>query len=86
MQQFVCEMLAGVLSLSEDQRLALDVGSQLDAVGLDSLMTMELFGGLGRGLDLEIAADWFESIPSLAEIAAVLVERLEEVANARDAS
>jgi len=86
MQQFVCEMLAGVLGLSEDQRLALDVGSQLDAVGLDSLMTMELFMGLGRDLDLDIAADWFESIPSLAEIAAVLVERLEEVASTRDAS
>jgi acyl transferase domain-containing protein/NADPH:quinone reductase-like Zn-dependent oxidoreductase/acyl carrier protein len=86
MQQFVCETLAGVLSLSEDQRLALDVGSQLDAVGLDSLMTMELFVGLGRDLDLEIAADWFESIPSLADIAAVLVERLEEVASAGDPS
>ena len=85
MQQFVCETLAGVLGLSEDQRLALDVASQLDAVGLDSLMTMELFMGMGRDLDLEIAADWFESVPCLAEIAEVLVERLEEAASARDA-
>ena len=81
MQQFVCETLAGVLGLSEEQRLALDVGSQLDAVGLDSLMTMELFMGLGRDLDLDIAADWFDSVPSLAAIAAVLVERLEEAAS-----
>ena len=86
MQQFVCDTLAGVLSLSEDQRLALDVGSQLDAVGLDSLMTMELFMGLGRDLDLEIAADWFESTPSLADIAAVLVERLEEAVSEGDDS
>lgn len=86
MQQFVCDTLAGVLGLSEDQRLALDVGSQLDAVGLDSLMTMELFVGMGRDLDLEIAADWFESVPSLADIAAVLVERLEEAVGEGDVS
>jgi hypothetical protein len=43
---------------------------------------MELFMGLGRGLDLDITADWFDSIPSLAAIAAVLVERLEEAASA----
>jgi len=82
MQQFVCDALAGVLGLSEEQRLAIDIGSQLDGVGLDSLMTMELFMGLGRGLDLDITADWFDSIPSLAAIAAVLVERLEEAASA----
>ena len=86
MQQFVCETLAGVLGLSEEQRLALDVGSQLDAVGLDSLMTMELFMGLGRDLDLDIAADWFDSVPSLAAIAAVLVERLEEAASTAEDS
>jgi acyl carrier protein len=82
MQQFVCDALAGVLGLSEEQRLAIDIGSQLDEVGLDSLMTMELFMGLGRGLDLDITADWFDLIPSLAAIAAVLVERLEEAASA----
>jgi acyl carrier protein len=82
MQRFVCDALASVLGLSEEQRLAIDVGSQLDEVGLDSLMTMELFMGLGRGLDLDIAAGWFDSVPSLAAIAAVLVERLEEAASA----
>jgi acyl carrier protein len=81
MQQFVCDALASVLGLSEEQRLAIEVGSQLDEVGLDSLMTMELFMGLGRGLDLDIASDWFDSVPSLAAIAAVLVERLEEAAS-----
>ncbi len=86
MQQFVCDTLAGVLGLSDEQRRTLDPGSPLDAVGLDSLMTMELFMGLGRDLDLDIAADWFESVPSLADIAAVLVERLEEATNARDTS
>ena len=86
MRQFVCDALAGVLGLSEEQRSALDVESQLDAVGLDSLMTMEFFMGMGRDLQLEIAADWFESGPSLADIAAVLVERLEEAANARATS
>jgi acyl transferase domain-containing protein/D-arabinose 1-dehydrogenase-like Zn-dependent alcohol dehydrogenase len=86
MRRFVCDALAGVLGLSEEQRLALDVESQLDAVGLDSLMTMEFFMGMGRDLQLEIAADWFESGPSLVGIAAVLVERLEEAANARDTS
>jgi acyl carrier protein len=82
MQRFVCDALASVLGLSEEQRLAIDVGSQLDEVGLDSLMTMELFMGLGRGLNLDIAAGWFDSVPSLAAIAAVLVERLEEAASA----
>jgi acyl carrier protein len=77
MQRFVCDTLAGVLSLSEEQRLGLDVGSQLDAVGLDSLMTMELFIGMGRDLELEIAADWFSTSPSLSDIAAVLIEQLE---------
>jgi hypothetical protein len=42
--------------------------------------------GMGRDLDLEIAADWFESIPSLADIAAVLVERLEEAVGEGDVS
>ena len=85
MQQFVCDTLAGVLSLSEDQRLSLDPGSRLDAMGLDSLMTVELFMGLGRDLDLEIAANWFESAPSLTDIAAILLEHLEEVATDREA-
>jgi len=86
MQQFVCDTLAGVLGLSEDQRLALDVGSRLDELGLDSLMTMEFFMGMGRDLGLALVADWFHAVPSLADVAAVLVERLEEVASAKDAS
>jgi hypothetical protein len=40
-------------------------------------MTMELFMGLGRGLELPLAADWFPSGPTLAEIAQVLARRLE---------
>ncbi len=82
MERFVCDVLAGVLGLSEEQAAALDARSRLDAVGLDSLMTMELFMGLGRDLELEIAADWFESVPTLAEIAATLLERFERAARA----
>jgi len=78
MQRFVLDALAGVLGLSDEQRAAIDFGSQLDSLGLDSLMTMELFMGMGRDLQLQIAADWFASVPSLADIATVLVERLEE--------
>jgi acyl transferase domain-containing protein/NADPH:quinone reductase-like Zn-dependent oxidoreductase/acyl carrier protein len=78
MQRFVLDALAGVLGLSDEQRGAIDFGRQLDSLGLDSLMTMELFMGMGRDLQLQIAADWFESVPSLADIATVLVERLEE--------
>ncbi|HEB89538.1 MAG TPA: acyltransferase domain-containing protein [Deltaproteobacteria bacterium] len=80
MERFVCDSLASVLGLSEEKVPTLDVRSRLDAVGLDSLMTMELFMGLGRDLGLEIAADWFDSIPSLAEIAATLVDRFEKAA------
>jgi acyl transferase domain-containing protein/NADPH:quinone reductase-like Zn-dependent oxidoreductase/acyl carrier protein len=79
MQQFVCGALAGVLALSEEQRTAIDIGSRIDEMGLDSLMTLELFLGLGRDLELEIASNWFGTSPTLAEIASVLVERLEEI-------
>jgi acyl transferase domain-containing protein/NADPH:quinone reductase-like Zn-dependent oxidoreductase/acyl carrier protein len=86
MQRFVLDALAGVLGLSDEQRSSIDFGRQLDSLGLDSLMTMELFMGMGRDLQLQIAADWFESIPSLADIATVLVERLEEAVSAQGAS
>ncbi|MBK7948349.1 MAG: acyltransferase domain-containing protein [Deltaproteobacteria bacterium] len=73
----VVEELAGVLGLAPDRRDRLDPGIRLDALGLDSLMTMELFMGLGRSLELPLAADWFPPGPTLAEIAQVLVRRLE---------
>jgi acyl carrier protein len=73
----VREELAGVLGLSVERRDELDPGLRLDALGLDSLMTMELFMGLGRGLELALAADWFTPGPTLAEIAQVLARRLE---------
>ncbi len=75
--RFVREELAGVLGLGAERRDALDPALRLDALGLDSLMTMELFMGLGRGLELPLAADWFPAGPTLAEIAQVLVRRLE---------
>ena len=75
MQAFVLAELAGVLGLSEEQRDGLDPQSRLDSLGLDSLMTMELFVGLGRSLEMEIARDWFESIPTIAEIGSTLAER-----------
>ena len=84
MERFVCDSLAGVQGLSEEQRSALDLSSPLDSLGLDSLMTMELFMGMGRDLQLEIASDWFEAGPTLQRIAQVLVERLEEAAALRD--
>ncbi|MBY0399170.1 zinc-binding dehydrogenase, partial [Myxococcota bacterium] len=77
MVRHVVEELAGVLSLGFERRERLDPGSRLDALGLDSLMTMELFMGLGRSLELPLAADWFPSGPTLVEIAQVLVKRLE---------
>lgn len=73
----VREELAGVLGLGAERRDGLDPALRLDALGLDSLMTMELFMGLGRGLELPLAADWFPPGPTLAEIAQVLVRRLE---------
>jgi acyl carrier protein len=73
----VREELAGVLGLGSERRDELDPALRLDALGLDSLMTMELFMGLGRGLELPLAADWFPSGPTLAEIAQVLARRLE---------
>lgn len=74
---YVREELAGVLGLGSERRDELDPALRLDALGLDSLMTMELFMGLGRGLELPLAADWFPSGPTLAEIAQVLARRLE---------
>lgn len=73
----VREELAGVLGLGAERRDELDPALRLDALGLDSLMTMELFMGLGRGLELSLAADWFPSGPTLVEIAQVLARRLE---------
>jgi len=73
----VREELAGVLALGAERRDALDPALRLDALGLDSLMTMELFMGLGRGLELSLAADWFPPGPTLSEVAQVLVRRLE---------
>ena len=84
MQSFVFAELGAVLSLSPAQRDALSAASRLDTLGLDSLMSLELFMGLGRSLELEITPDWFESIPTLAEIAAKLAERY--AAAARSAS
>ena len=75
--RYVREELAGVLGLSAERRDGLDATLRLDALGLDSLMTMELFMGLGRGLELPLAADWFTPGPTLAEIAQVLIRRLE---------
>ncbi len=77
MRELVVGSIAGVLGLSEQDREALDVSSRLDELGLDSLMTLEVFVGLGRDLELEIAADWFEPGPRLSDIADVLLERLE---------
>ena len=73
----VRDELAGVLGLGAERRDGLDPALRLDALGLDSLMTMELFMGLGRSLELPLAADWFPPGPTLAEIAQVLVRRLE---------
>ncbi|MEZ4331579.1 MAG: beta-ketoacyl synthase N-terminal-like domain-containing protein [Myxococcota bacterium] len=73
----VVEELAGVLGLSTERREGVDPASRLDALGLDSLMTLELFMGLGRSLELPLAADWFPPAPTLAEIAQILVRRLE---------
>lgn len=77
MVRHVVDELAGVLSLGAERRERLDPASRLDALGLDSLMTMELFMGLGRSLELPLAADWFPPGPTLMEIAQVLVRRLE---------
>jgi len=78
MQRFVGDSLAAVLGLSEDGRTSLDMDGRLDGLGLDSLMTMEFFVGMGRDLQLEISADWFDAGPSLSAIAEVLLERFEE--------
>ena len=83
MQRFVLAELASVLGLSQTQRDALEPRSGLDTLGLDSLMSLELFMGLGRSLELEITPDWFESIPSIAEIAAKLAERYAAAGSAR---
>jgi NADPH:quinone reductase-like Zn-dependent oxidoreductase len=80
MQEFVCDSLANVLALSQEQRNEIDVGSRIDEMGLDSLMTLELFLGIGRDVELEIASDWFVSVPTLSEIASTLIERLDEIA------
>ena len=70
--------LAGVLALSDEQREAVDVSSKIDEIGLDSCMTLEFFLGVGRDLELEIGSNWFEDVPTLAEIADVLIEQVEE--------
>ncbi len=75
MQAFVFAELSAVLGLGATQRDALSAASRLDTLGLDSLMSLELFMGLGRSLELEITPDWFESIPTLAEVATRLAER-----------
>lgn len=72
----VREELAMVLGLDEAGRDALDAARGLDGLGLDSLMTLELFAGLARQLSLEIAPDWFDGMPSVSGIASVLAERI----------
>jgi hypothetical protein len=57
MDRFVGDALATVLSLGERERDALDLARPLDQLGLDSLMMMELFMGISRELELEIARD-----------------------------
>ena len=80
----VTNELATVLDLDETQVEALEPGRRLDALGLDSLMTMELFVGLSRSLTLEIERDWFEGLPSLSEIAGVLADRIEDAREGAD--
>jgi acyl transferase domain-containing protein/NADPH:quinone reductase-like Zn-dependent oxidoreductase/acyl carrier protein len=77
LRRFVCDALASVLGLSEEGRRSIDAARPIDAFGLDSLMTMELFMGLGRDLRLEIEAHWFTTGPSLEDVAEVLLEHLE---------
>jgi acyl carrier protein len=77
LRRFVCDALASVLGLSEEGRRSIDAARPIDAFGLDSLMTMELFMGLGRDLRLEIEAHWFATGPSLEDVAEVLLEHLE---------
>lgn len=62
----------------------MDLESPIDSLGLESLMTMELFMGMGRDLQLEIKADWFGVGSTLGLIAVVLMERLEEATLAED--
>ncbi|HPG26130.1 MAG TPA: acyl carrier protein [Myxococcota bacterium] len=76
MRRVVRDALAGVLGLSQEARLGLDLDRSLPSVGLDSLMTLELFVGLGRDLELEIGPDWFGVEPSLSGVANVLADRL----------
>jgi acyl carrier protein len=68
--------LGSVLGLGSEECEALGDGRRLDSLGLDSLMTMELFVSLARGLDLEIDRGWFEGIPTLEGIARVLADRV----------
>jgi acyl carrier protein len=82
MDRFVRDALATVLSLGERERETLDLGRPLDRLGLDSLMTMELFLGLSRDLELEIEPDWFGAMPSAAEVSTVLLDRLEKTLDA----
>jgi len=70
--------LGTVLGLGEAQSTALAPSRRLDSLGLDSLMSLELFVGLGRTLGLEVQREWFTTMPTLGEIAHVLVDRLTE--------
>jgi len=82
MQAQVVSELASVLGMDEEARDSLEGTMRLDQLGLDSLMTLELFMSLSRHFHLEIRQDWFDSIPTIAEIARTLAERVERAAQA----
>ncbi len=86
MTAFVYAELGVVLGHSDEQLAEIDPGRRLDSLGLDSLMTLELFTGMGRNLELEISQDWFDSIPTLAQVSATLADRyIESIEQARSA-
>ena len=82
-RETVCRTIASVLGLSEAARERLAPTARIDELGLDSLMTLEVFVGLGREFDLTPEPDWFPPRPSLAAIADELASRITQGGDAR---
>ena len=83
LEQSLREAIAAVLGLGERERSALDLDRRLGDLGLDSLMTLELFVGLSRDLELTLESTAFPADPTLSKVVEVLLAALDGEAGRR---
>jgi NADPH:quinone reductase-like Zn-dependent oxidoreductase/acyl carrier protein len=78
LREIVLDGLSGVLGLGGAERSKLDARAPLEDLGLDSLMTLELYLGLTSDLGFEAPPAGLADARSVADIAVVMADEIDD--------